>query len=174
MTFLAGALVYILCIIFLFRLAGVLAHFRPYFVDRFTTERGMEFARRYSPDKEQQRNAIGTESALSTVDSSTAPDSSKPILEKMMKSSRVIPNRMVMFANGPAAPEGYHVLGSVWDDGSLPPANDNSSFLLQALKNQCSHCIAAHSIWIALKTICNYPDRISPVPVDPVFLTESQ
>ena len=68
MTFLAGALVYILCIIFPFRLAGVLAHIRPYFVDRFTTQRGMEFARRYSPDKEKQRNAIGTEIALSTVD----------------------------------------------------------------------------------------------------------
>ena len=70
--------------------------------------------------------------------SSTVPDSSRPILEKMMKTSGVIPNLMVMFANGPTALEGYHVQGSVWEDGSFPPANDNSSFLLQALKTNAA------------------------------------
>ena len=76
---------------------------------------------------------------------STAPDSSKPILEEIMKSSGVIPNLMAMLANSPTMLEGYSALEKVWENGSFPPRGRQLVLLAASVENRCNYCIAAHS-----------------------------
>ena len=170
----------------------------------------------------------------------TAPEKSRPLLEKIQKSFRFIPNLFGTFANSPVVLEGYLGLESVFDKGSLTATERQLILLTASLENDCKYCTAAHStvlksflhvpaevvaavrsnlplpdpksnalvaltreivakrghveaqtiekflaagyrkdqilevlIGVALKTISNYTDHISPTELDPAFRSES-
>lgn len=51
-----------------------------------------------------------TETLYAPLTIATAPEASRPMLEKVQKSLRFIPNLMAIFANNPAVLEGYLAL----------------------------------------------------------------
>ena len=75
----------------------------------------------------------------------TAPEASKPILEKIQKSFGFIPNLMANFANSPTVLEGYMTLESIYEKGTFRPAERQLILLAASLENGCDYCIAAHS-----------------------------
>jgi uncharacterized peroxidase-related enzyme len=170
----------------------------------------------------------------------TAPDTSKPLLEKIQKANGFVPNLMAIFANNPTVLEGYLALDGVYEKGSFTPKERQLILLAASIENNCNYCIAAHStilkralrtspeivaavrtgiplpdakldalvttvkelvrergyagaetiqnfiaagyrkeqvmellLGIALKTISNYLEHISPAPVDSAFAAES-
>jgi alkylhydroperoxidase family enzyme len=172
---------------------------------------------------------------------STAPDSSKPILAEITKANGSIPNLMATLANSPTALEGYRALEAVWENGSFTPRERQLILCTASVENRGSYCTAAHStvletalrtpaeivfairhnipvpdtkfdaivtlvkelvrgrgyarqktiqnfiaagyrkeqaiellVGIALKTISNYFDHLSPVPVDQAIAAESR
>ena len=171
----------------------------------------------------------------------TAPEASRPALEKIQKSLGYIPNLMAIFANNPTVLQGYLALDAVFEKGSFTPRERQIILLAASVENHCNYCVAAHStiamgglhtpaevvaavrdntpvpdaklnalvtlvrelvrergyakdktiqkflaagykkdqvmellLGIALKTISNCVDHISPVPVDPAFAAESK
>jgi uncharacterized peroxidase-related enzyme len=171
----------------------------------------------------------------------TAPEASRPILEKIQKSLGFIPNLMATFANNPTVLQGYLGLDAAYEKGSFTPRERQIILLAASVENNCNYCAAAHSaiakgalhtppeviaavrkgipvpdaklnalvtlvrelvrergyakdetiqkfltagykkeqamellLGIALKTISNYLDHISPTPVDQAFTGESR
>jgi uncharacterized peroxidase-related enzyme len=171
----------------------------------------------------------------------TAPEASKPVLEKIQKSFGFIPNLMAIFANNPTVLQGYLALDGVYEKGSFTPRERQLILLAASVENHCNYCAAAHStvakgalhtpadvvsairnntavpdtklnalvtlvkelvrergyakdetirafiaagytkeqvmellLGIAMKTISNYLDHISPAPIDQAFAAESK
>jgi uncharacterized peroxidase-related enzyme len=171
----------------------------------------------------------------------TAPEGSRPALEKIQKSLGFIPNLMATFANNPTVLQGFLALDAVYEKGSFTPRERQIILLAASVENNCNYCAAAHStiakgalhtppeviaalrndtpipdaklnalvtlvkelvrergyskdetvqkflaagykkeqvmellLGIALKTISNYLDHISPTPVDHAFAGESK
>jgi len=184
--------------------------------------------------------SVTTEALFAPLTIATAPEASRPALEKVQKSLGFIPNLMAIFANNPTVLEGYLALGAVFEKGSFTPREKQIILLAASLENNCNYCAAAHSaiakgvlhtpsevieavhnntpvpdgklnalvslvrelvrergyakdktiqkflaagyskeqvmellLGIALKTISNYLDHISPTPLDHVFAGKS-
>lgn len=62
-----------------------------------------------------------TETLFAPLAIATAPEASRPMLEKVKKSIGFIPNLMAIFANNPTVLEGYLALGAVFEKGSFTP-----------------------------------------------------
>jgi uncharacterized peroxidase-related enzyme len=75
----------------------------------------------------------------------TAPEASRPALEKIQKSLGFIPNLMATFANNPTVLEGYLALGAVFEKGSFTPRERQIILLAASVENDCNYCAAAHS-----------------------------
>lgn len=185
--------------------------------------------------------SIATETLFTPLTIATAPETSKPYLEKIQRANGFIPNLMAIFANSPAVLEGYLALDAVYEKGSFSPRERQIILLAASIENHCNYCAAAHStilksmlhvpaetvaavrnrsplpdaklnalvtlvkelvrergyakeqtiqnfiaagyrkeqamellLGIALKTISNYLDHISPVPIDQAFASESK
>jgi uncharacterized peroxidase-related enzyme len=170
----------------------------------------------------------------------TAPEGSRPALEKIQKSLGFIPNLMAIFANNPTVLQGFLALDAVYEKGSFTPRERQIILLAASVENNCNYCAAAHStiakgalhtppeviaalrnntpvpdaklnalvtlvkelvrergyvkdetiqkflaagykkeqvmellLGIALKTISNYLDHISPTPLDQAFAGEA-
>lgn len=171
----------------------------------------------------------------------SAPEGSRPILEKIQKGYGFIPNLLATFANNPTVLEGYFGLDVVFEKGSFSRGERQIIFLAASVENHCNYCASAHStvakgmlhvpaevvsavrdgekvpdaklnalvnltkeiviergyakqstidaflsagytkeqvmellLGVALKTISNYLDHISPVTIDPAFAPESR
>jgi uncharacterized peroxidase-related enzyme len=182
-----------------------------------------------------------TDTLFAPITIATAPEASKPALEKIQKSLGFIPNLMATFANNPTVLLGYLALDAVYEKGSFTPRERQIILLAASVENNCNYCVAAHStiakgalhtppeviaavrkgtlvpdaklnalvtlvkelvrergyakdetiqkflaagykkeqvmellLGIALKTISNYLDHISPTPVDQAFAGESR
>ena len=182
-----------------------------------------------------------TEALFAPLTIATAPEASRPALEKVQKSLGFIPNLMAILANNPTVLEGYLALGAVFEKGSFTPRERQIILLAASLENNCNYCAAAHSaiakgvlrtpsevieavhnntpvpdaklnalvslvrelvrergyakdktiqkflaagynneqvmellLGIALKTISNYLDHISPTPLDHAFAGENK
>ena len=182
-----------------------------------------------------------TDTLFAPITIATAPEASKPALEKIQKSLGFIPNLMATFANNPTVLQGYLALDAVYEKGSFTPRERQIILLAASVENNCNYCVAAHStiakgalhtppeviaavrkgtlvpdaklnalvtlvkelvrergyakdetiqkflaagykkeqvmellLGIALKTISNYLDHISPTPVDQAFAGESR
>lgn len=190
----------------------------------------------------------GTNETTTIIDSlfkpltiETAPETSRPALEKIQKSLGFIPNLMATFANNPIVLEGYLALEAVYEKSSFTPKERQIILLAASIENNCNYCAAAHStiakgslhaspevisairkglpvpdarlnalvtlvkelvrerghvkdetiqkllaqgykkeqvmellLGVALKTISNYLDHISPTPVDQAFAAENR
>ncbi len=182
-----------------------------------------------------------TDTLFAPLTIATAPEASRPILERIQKSFGFIPNLMAIFANNPAVLQGYLALDAAYENGSFTQRERQIILLAASVENHCNYCAAAHStiaksalhtpadvvaavrdntpvpdaklnalvtlvkelvrerghakdktiqkflaagykkeqvmellLGIALTTISNYVDHISPTPVDPAFATESK
>ena len=98
----------------------------------------------------------------------TAPEGSRPFLEKIQKSFKFIPNLFGAFANSPVLLEGYLGLESAFDKGSLSAVERQVVLLAASVENSCKYCTAAHST--VLKAFLHVPAEVvsavrSNVPV---------
>ena len=182
-----------------------------------------------------------TETLFAPLTIATAPEASRPMLEKVKKSLGFIPNLMAILANNRTVLEGYLALGAVFEKGSFTAVGRQIILLAASVENNCNYCATAHSqiaksllhtpaevvaaihnntpvpdaklnalvtlvrelvrerghakektiqkflaagykkeqvmellLGIALKTISNYLDHISPTPLDHAFTGESK
>ena len=82
---------------------------------------------------------MSTQSSLFTpLGPETAPEASRPLLEKIRKSYKFIPNMFGTFANSPVLLEGYLGLESVFDKGSLTVAERQLVLLAASVENDSS------------------------------------
>ena len=92
----------------------------------------------------------------------TAPEKSRPLLEKIQKSFKFIPNLFGGFANSPVLLEGYLGLEGVFEKGSLSAVERQVVLLAASVENSCRYCTAAHST--LLKAFLHVPaDVVSAV-----------
>ncbi len=79
-----------------------------------------------------------------TIDS--APQESKPVLERAKRSFRSIPNLYGVFAESPAALKAYSDLHSILETSTaFTPAELQVVLLTTSFENDCEYCMAAHT-----------------------------
>ncbi len=88
----------------------------------------------------------------------TAPEKSRPLLEKIQKSFKFIPNLFGVFANSPVLLEGYLGLEGAFDKGSLSAVERSIVLLAASVENSCKYCTAAHST--VLKAFLHVPAEV--------------
>jgi len=88
----------------------------------------------------------------------TAPEKSRPLLEKIQKSFKFIPNLFGVFANSPVMLEGYLGLEGVFEKGSLSAVERSIVLLASSVENSCKYCTVAHST--VLKAFLHVPAEI--------------
>jgi len=91
----------------------------------------------------------------------TAPEVSKPMLEKVHKSLGFIPNLIAIFANNPTVLEGYLALASVFEKSSFSSKERQIILLAASVENNCNYCAAAHSA--IAKSLLTPPEVIAAV-----------
>jgi len=102
---------------------------------------------------------MNTETTLFTpVAGETAPEKSRPLLEKVQKSFKFIPNLYATFANSPVLLEGYLGLESTFEKGTLSAAERHVVLLAASVENSCKYCTAAHST--VLKAFLHVPAEV--------------
>ena len=102
---------------------------------------------------------MNTETTLfAPVDVKTAPEKSRPLLEKVQRSFKFIPNLYATFANSPALLEGYLGLEGVFERASLTAVERQVVLLAASVENSCKYCTAAHST--LLKAFLHAPAEI--------------
>ena len=106
---------------------------------------------------------MSTQTTLfSPVGVDTAPEASRPLLEKIQKSFKFIPNLYGVFANSPVLLEGYLGLEGAFDKGTLSAVERQIILLAASVENSCKYCTAAHST--LLKAFLHVPaDVVSAV-----------
>lgn len=75
----------------------------------------------------------------------TAPDASKPILEKVQSGFGFVPNLMATMSESPVMVESYLTLMGLFDKTNLSPAEREIILMTNNRLNACSYCMAAHS-----------------------------
>ena len=88
----------------------------------------------------------------------TAPEKSRPLLEKIQKSFKFIPNLFGVFANSPVLLEGYLGLEGAFEKGSLSAVERQIVLLAASVENSCRYCTAAHST--VLKAFLHVPAEV--------------
>jgi len=86
-----------------------------------------------------------TDTLFAPLTVATAPEASRPMLEKVQKSLGFIPNLMAIFANNATVLEGYLALSAVFEKGSFTPREKQIILLAASVENNCNYCAAAHS-----------------------------
>ncbi|GAB4141526.1 MAG: carboxymuconolactone decarboxylase family protein [Planctomycetota bacterium] len=90
-------------------------------------------------------------------DLSSAPEASKPLLEKAGAAFGMIPNVLAVMAESPALLEGYMALGGIFAKSSLSPIEQQAVLLSVSFENRCAYCMAAHS---TLAASLNMPEPV--------------
>src|SRR5258708_16140580 len=89
--------------------------------------------------------STATDTLFAPLTIATAPEASRPILERIQKSLGFIPNMMAIFANNPAVLQGYLALDAAFEKGSFTPRERQIILLAASVENHCNYCAAAHS-----------------------------
>jgi len=76
----------------------------------------------------------------------TAPEASQSILEESEKSLGFIPNLYGVFAESPTALQAYTALSEALKQSALSPIEQQVVALAVSTENECSYCVAAHSV----------------------------
>ncbi|MGZ8239756.1 MAG: carboxymuconolactone decarboxylase family protein [Methylobacter sp.] len=77
---------------------------------------------------------------------STAPAAAQPLLEGSLKKYGFVPNLHGGLAEAPAALQAYIELTALFDKTLLSPAERQVVLLAASVENQCTYCVAAHSM----------------------------
>jgi uncharacterized peroxidase-related enzyme len=106
---------------------------------------------------------MSTQTALfPPVGVDTAPEGSRPLLEKVQKSFHFIPNLFGAFANSPVLFGGYLALEGAYEKGTLSAVERQVVLLAASVENSCPYCTAAHST--VLKAFLHVPaDVVSAI-----------
>jgi uncharacterized peroxidase-related enzyme len=88
----------------------------------------------------------------------TAPEKSRPLLEKIQKSFKFIPNLYGVFANSAVLLEGYLGLEGAFEKASLSATERHIVLLAASVENSCKYCTAAHSR--VLKAFLHVPAEV--------------
>lgn len=75
-----------------------------------------------------------------------APEAAKPLLTGAQQKFGFVPNLMGLLAESPTALQAYIELGSLVEKTSLTPVEQQVVLLAASVENQCSYCVAAHSM----------------------------
>lgn len=75
----------------------------------------------------------------------TAPEASKPILEKVKRNFGFIPNLMATMSESPVLVESYLTMMSLFDRTDLSPTEREIILMTNNRLNGCTYCMAAHS-----------------------------
>lgn len=86
-----------------------------------------------------------TDTLFAPLTVATAPEASRPLLEKVQNSLGFIPNLMAIFANNATVLEGYLALGAVFEKGSFTLRERQIILLATSVENNCNYCAATHS-----------------------------
>ena len=86
-----------------------------------------------------------TDTLFAPLTVATAPEASRPMLERVQKSLGFLPNLMAIFANNATVLEGSLALGAVFEKGSFTPSERQIILLAASVENNCNYCAAAHS-----------------------------
>ncbi len=84
-----------------------------------------------------------TDFTIHTVE--TAPDASKPLLEKSQKAFGMVPNLHGVFAESPQALEAYQALSGIFAATSLSKVEQNVVWLAINVEHNCHYCVPAHT-----------------------------
>ena len=95
---------------------------------------------------------------FSPVSVETAPEQSRPMLQRVQKTFKFIPNLYATFANSPTLLEGYLGLEAVFEKASLTAVERHVVLLAASVENSCKYCTAAHST--VLKTFLHAPAEV--------------
>ena len=80
-----------------------------------------------------------------THDTTSAPEASRPILEKSQAAFGFLPNLLGGMAESPALLDGYVKLSGAFEKSSLSTAEKQTILLTVSRENECHYCMAAHS-----------------------------
>ena len=89
--------------------------------------------------------STSTDTLFAPLTVATAPEASRPMLEKVQKSLGFIPNLMGIFANNATVLEGYLALAAVFEKGSFTPRERQIILLAASVENNCNYCATTHS-----------------------------
>jgi uncharacterized peroxidase-related enzyme len=89
----------------------------------------------------------------------SAPDASRPLLERIAKAFGFVPNLYAVFAESPAALQGALAMSDAFSKTSLSPAEQQLVALAVSEANDCEFCMAAHS------TVAKHAAKVAPTIV---------
>jgi uncharacterized peroxidase-related enzyme len=75
----------------------------------------------------------------------SAPDRSRPTLERTLRTLGFVPNLYGVLAGSPALLRGYTSLSDIFNSTSLNPVERQVVLLAISVENGCEYCVAAHS-----------------------------
>ncbi len=78
-------------------------------------------------------------------DADTAPEGSKPFIERAQKQFGMVPNLIGLLAEAPVAVETYQALAGLFTRTSFTPTERNVVWLTIIYDNECDYCMAAHT-----------------------------
>lgn len=100
----------------------------------------------------------------------TAPEDSKPVLERLKANVGAIPNLAGMMAGSPQLIEAFVNIREIWQKTSFTPLERQVVLATNAVTNECQYCVALHSTF-ALKEGLESTDldliRAGKSPVEP-------
>ncbi|MGO4328537.1 carboxymuconolactone decarboxylase family protein [Cupriavidus sp. 2TAF22] len=82
----------------------------------------------------------------------TAPEASRPFVDRAIASNGFLPNLIAVLSNAPAAVEAYLTLSEINSRGSLTLAEREVVQITAATTHGCSFCVAGHTA-IAIKKV---------------------
>lgn len=80
----------------------------------------------------------------------TAPEASRPVLEKLKENVGAIPNLAATMAESPTLIDAFVTLRGIWQNSSFSPLEREVVAATNAVANACKYCVAIHSTF-ALK-----------------------
>lgn len=84
-----------------------------------------------------------SEFTVHTIES--APEASRPILEKARKTLGFVPNLYGVMAESPAMLEAYATVGGIFDRSTFNATERQVVLLTTIFENECDYCMAAHT-----------------------------
>ncbi len=92
-----------------------------------------------------QMQAERTSSTFTVHDAESAPEASRPFIERAQKQFGMVPNLIGLLSESPVAVETYQTLASLFSRTSFTPTERNLVWLTIIYENDCSYCMAAHT-----------------------------
>ncbi|MEW4530068.1 carboxymuconolactone decarboxylase family protein [Maioricimonas sp. JC845] len=85
------------------------------------------------------------QSTFAPLSIDTAPEAARGTLEGVQKKFGFVPNILGVMAHAPATLDAYLTLGSILENTSFSPREQQLVLLAVSVENECRYCTAAHS-----------------------------